>query len=123
MSKRTAFRPLSTALLSIVAFPCLAGEPVVTPPGWKTPPGVDRVMRAYPVEAFKQGVSGTAKLNCLITVDGRVTDCQILSETPPGYGFGRAAIVVAQASEFHPLTVDGVATETRVRIPMSFTAP
>lgn len=35
---------------------------------------------------------GYAALSCVTTAEGRATDCQIESEQPPGYGFGRAAL-------------------------------
>lgn len=35
---------------------------------------------------------GYAALSCVTTAEGRATDCQMESEQPAGYGFGRAAL-------------------------------
>ena len=39
--------------------------------------------------------SGSAKLQCLVMADGSLQSCKVLSEDPPGEGFGQAALASA----------------------------
>ena len=39
--------------------------------------------------------AGRASVNCVIRSDTRLEDCRIVSETPPGLGFGEAALRIA----------------------------
>ena len=39
--------------------------------------------------------SGSAKLQCLVMADGSLTSCKVVSEDPPGKGFGEAALHMA----------------------------
>lgn len=41
--------------------------------------------------------SGRGSVNCVIRLDQRLDGCRVVSETPPGQGFGAAAITVAEA--------------------------
>lgn len=40
---------------------------------------------------------GRGSVNCVIRLDERLSDCRMVSETPPGQGFGAAAVTVAEA--------------------------
>ena len=110
------------ALLAL-ALPCEAAEPVIVGPSWKALPGPKRVKEAYPDRAYKERLAGKVQLDCLITTDGWAADCQVLSETPQGYGFGGAAIRLVTANQLNPGTVDGVPTAMRRKVPFSFTPP
>ena len=48
--------------------------------------------RYYPKEARKKGRMGKAVIDCLIEPAGTLTDCRVVSESPPGNGFGEAAV-------------------------------
>jgi protein TonB len=43
---------------------------------------------------------------CEVTKEGRAANCQVQSETPPGVGFGAAALAVATDFRFKPMLVD-----------------
>ena len=46
----------------------------------------------YPEQALATGTRGLAVLNCEVLPDDRVRDCQLMSESPRGQGFGEAAL-------------------------------
>jgi len=96
---------------------------VITNPRWERQPSADQLMRAYPNRALEAEVGGRASLNCLVQPNGRVADCNLTSETPGGYGFGRAAQGLTRHFQISPRTVDGAAVGSRVNIAIRFTPP
>lgn len=97
------------------------GPPVITHPRWIARPTPDQMMRAYPMRAQRDGVEGSATLRCAVTARGGLTDCAVLSESPGGYGFGRAAMQLSRHFRLSPRTVDGQAVEgALVTIPLTF---
>lgn len=60
------------------------------PPVWEVAPAPD-----FPVSGLSQNQARVV-VNCVVQGDRRLGDCRVLSETPEGYGFGRAAIEGAQ---------------------------
>jgi periplasmic protein TonB len=94
---------------------------VITNPRWIARPTPDQLARAYPDRAARDGVEGAATLQCSVTARGSLTACSVLSETPGGYGFGRAAMQLSRHFRLSPRTVDGQAVEgARVDIPLTF---
>ncbi len=96
------------------------GGPALLDPDWVSWFGAEEVERAYPLAAYKVGRPGRALLACLGLQDGRVKACRVLSETPAGEGFGRAALTLTRYCRFRPLKVDGRAVEATLRIPIEF---
>ncbi|MCE3288943.1 MAG: hypothetical protein K0R83_955 [Caulobacter sp.] len=92
-------------------------------PLWLRKPSGHAVMRAYPKKAMARGVSGKAILSCVIVDTGHVDKCKVVEETPPGFGFGKASIELAQFFVMQTDTAEGVSTVgATVIIPLSFTA-
>jgi len=54
------------------------------------------ILTLVPPEARRQRVPGRASVNCIIRSDTRLEACRIVSENPSGFGFGEAAIRVAE---------------------------
>lgn len=96
---------------------------VITNPSWVRQPSEAQLMRAYPDRALQADVGGRATLNCLVQPNGRVADCNLMAETPGGYGFGRAAQDLTRHFQLNPRTVDGAAVGSRVNIGIRFTPP
>jgi hypothetical protein len=46
--------------------------------------------------------TGSAKLQCLVMADGSLQSCKIVSEDPPGKGFGEAAMHMAEHQKVRP---------------------
>jgi TonB family protein len=74
----------------------------------------------YPPQTYENGVGGRAVVECDLEPP-KLTDCQVLSEAPPGYGFGAAAITIAGSLSVEPekktWEVDSV------RLPVVFANP
>lgn len=69
-----------------------ASDAVITAPRWLRAPRPE-----FPDRARSQGIrSGRVTLMCDISQLGVPSDCEILSETPAGYGFGPAAVLAAR---------------------------
>jgi len=97
---------------------------VIRSPQWVSRPNADQLMRAYPSRALNAGATGSATLSCLVRVDGGLTDCSVLSETPGNQGFGRAAIGLSRYFRMSPQTVNGQAVDgARVDVGIRFTIP
>jgi TonB family protein len=65
-----------------------------------------RLLRSHPVEEFYPAEARRKGLDGLVTVDlfinelGLVVEAKVLTESPPGQGFGLAALDVAKTYEF-----------------------
>lgn len=103
--------------------------PVVAAPApqgavrWTSRPTARRIADLYPDAASRQGVGGRVELNCTVTSTLGLA-CGVANETPPGLGFGRAALSVANSYRVAPVLTDGNgAVGTRTRIAVQFQAP
>ena len=93
--------------------------PPAPPPVWLERPAIRQ--EDYPPTALQTRQSGTATLQCAATPEGVPTGCTVVSEEPPDYGFGYAAIQVVERSRLNP---DYIATieppaSFRFRIPFA----
>ena len=101
-------RAIIAAGLLVGASPAVAQDGA--PPGSSTPirpspphvvvmSGPDWIQRptalVYPRAAQRARVSGAARMTCEITDEGLLVHCEVVSESPPGYGFGQAALDMA----------------------------
>jgi periplasmic protein TonB len=97
--------------------PIAATGPVeVTRPHWLEQPR--NLARYYPPRAIERNIEGDVVLNCLVRVSG-LLDCEVVSESPDGWGFSQAARRIAGAYRMAPATRGGVAVEGRytMRVP------
>lgn len=53
------------------------------------------ILALVPPAARAARRAGRSSVNCVIRSDTRLEDCRIVSETPPGLGFGEAALRIA----------------------------
>ncbi len=80
---------------------------VIVNPEYARAPTEADYLAAYPPAALKARISGAAWIHCNVAIDGKVTDCTIISEDPPGLGFGSAAISLVTRIGSTPKTRDG----------------
>ena len=70
------------------------------------PRPLDEVLPNYPAEADRQGVSGKVRLQLKLETDGRVSDIEVLSATPPGV-FDESALQTFRDARFSPAQKNG----------------
>lgn len=100
------------------------GASVITKPDWAALPSPDDMSNYYPEHAARNHIGGRATIECLVDAQGRLADCSVISESPPGEDFGAAALRMAPLFQMKPKTRDGQPVSGgRVRIPIVFTAP
>jgi protein TonB len=65
------------------------------------------VQPAYPERAKKLGISGYVKVYLVIDIYGNVTQTQILTVDPPGYGFETVSLAAIREWKFEPAKLGG----------------
>lgn len=61
----------------------------------------------FPERALSRGITtGSATLDCTVSSNGSPESCRVVAETPPGAGFGQAALRAIRSSRLSPRTVD-----------------
>jgi protein TonB len=113
----TPFAPQDLPVLSDISAGYETQAPhIITNPVWRRRP--ENLARYYPRRALQMGAEGEAVLDCLVTAGGAL-HCVVAAETPPGWGFGAAALRIAREHQMVPATRGGVAAEGRyvMRVP------
>lgn len=63
------------------------------------------ILALVPPEARRQRVAGRSEVSCVVRADTRLEDCRVVREQPAGFGFGEAAVRVAEGYfRFRPPT-------------------
>jgi protein TonB len=107
----------------------------VTPPRPSTAPAHNMTQicadvtgdrRFYPERAQERNLNGEAVLDCAVGEDKMLSSCQIVEESPAGYGFGESALAMAclwRLSTTGPNSrtyTDEATGEQRIRRPVRF---
>lgn len=66
---------------------------------------------------------GTVVVECRANPDGSLKDCIIISETPRGQGFGRAALQSTRRSRLSASSVEAAGADATVRFTVRFRLP
>lgn len=112
--------PISSIDQGIVIPP----TPVISHPDWIRKPNFVQMQRVFPERAIRMGVAGQATLACIVAANGSVGGCQVVSEDPGDYGFGKAAIRLQPYFRMKPAMVDGKPVDGAVvKIPVRFDLP
>ena len=67
----------------------------------------EQIAAAYPQSARDNGITGSVTIQCQITADGYMSGCFASSENPSGYGFGDAAVALAETMKISPQSKSG----------------
>lgn len=73
----------------------------------------------YPAEADRRQLSGTVRLQLKVEADGRVSDVEVVSSTPPG-AFDESAIQAFRAARFEPAQKAGRPVRALVMIEVRY---
>ena len=97
--------------------------PPTSGPVWESRP--QQRASEYPNRAMRQGLSGSAVVTCQFGADARPDNCETVSETPEGYGFGSAAVGIVERGRFvrESVTLEVVGQTFTVRIPFRIGPP
>ena len=116
--------PITFAPRNCIATPspiALGGAMLITNPIWLAKPSIRDREQFYPQRALESAKPGHAVVRCLIALDGALTNCVTTSETPSGWGFGDAALKMAQEFRSAPQSAIGEPTAGRVvDLPITF---
>lgn len=84
----------------------VAERHVIINPDWAQKPTIAEFQKSYPPLAAQLHISGSSRLRCTVMEDGTLSDCNVLIETPEGYGFGEASLKLAESLRFRPMLLD-----------------
>jgi TonB family protein len=95
------------------------------PPGhiaadWLKRPTSEELKAVWPTRALLDGVGGEAKINCEVDLHGLLQHCRVAYESPPGMGFGAAALLLAPSFLMKPEMGPEGPVLSRVNIPIHF---
>ncbi len=112
------------AILTVVGAAVLllacGSQPASTPVASEVPPRAESLVQpAYPEQARKAGVEGTAMVEVLVGADGAVLGCTLATSSGNGF-LDTAAVGAARSSNFVPGTKDGRPVEMKVKVPFRF---
>lgn len=90
-------------------------ERILTSASWRKRPDGQMLARHYPIRAYEKGVGGRVRVVCEIGGGGGMSVCEVLEESPTGYGFGSATKALAiEGFKMDALDVEGKSTAGRV---------
>ncbi len=104
--------------LSVLAYGQAAAQ--ATNAQWLRKPRTEDIIAMMPSEAARLGLQGRVVIDCLVTLEGRATDCNVVKEDPARLGFGEAAKLLAPTFLFKPATLGGLPVTSRVTVPIRF---
>jgi len=98
--------------------PPAAPPAIITNPRWIERPTGQDFADLYPRIAAVSEMEGRVVLDCTVNASSRL-DCSVVSEDPPGFGFGEASLRAATRFRLAPMLEDGRPVDgARIRIPM-----
>ena len=98
--------PTPTPIPVAVDPPPAPPSPMLTGVSWLRQPRGDDYVRFYPPRALDRGQTGSVTVDCLVDAGGHIS-CTVVSEDPPGWGFGDATLRIARQFQVAPQTSDG----------------
>jgi len=94
-----------------------------TAPNWLRKPTSEDLLAVYPTKALAEGRGGAATIDCMVSVQGALYGCAVMSESPAGEHFGDAAVALAPQFLMKPATLAGKPVVSSVGVPIKFVVP
>ncbi|HEX7760889.1 MAG TPA: hypothetical protein VF459_15390 [Caulobacteraceae bacterium] len=96
-------------------------ENFIAHPLWEQIPSGDDFGKYYPLRTERYARPGCALIACRVGPNFRLTQCRLLVEQPPQWGFGEAALKLSRFFQMKPVDKEGRRVKGRwVRIPVRF---
>ncbi|HZZ70020.1 MAG TPA: hypothetical protein VFE18_17755 [Phenylobacterium sp.] len=85
---------------------------------------IEQMVAVWPKGAYQGRYDGRVTLRCRIDVHGLAESCDVAYESPPGHGFGKAALELRPTLKLTPKTgPDGAPVATIKTVAITFKAP
>jgi TonB family protein len=85
---------------------------------------VEQMVAVWPKDAYQGRYDGRVTLRCRIDIHGLAESCDVAYESPPGHGFGKAALELRPTIQLKPrIGPDGAPVATVKTIAITFKAP
>jgi len=97
------------------ASPSPAGAEIKDPV-WVVSPHASWTAGFVPERAFRTNQTGEATVRCEATEAGTLVNCWVRHESPTGFGFGEAALLLLQHARMKPLTASGAPVAGRAYV-------
>jgi hypothetical protein len=99
--------------------------PVIGRPKWVQTPQINDLEAVMPPAARKAGIyKARTSLECQVIAGGAVDGCTVVSQDPPGLGYGDAALMLARFFKLAVWTDEGLpSVGGKVSIPLRFDLP
>jgi TonB family protein len=98
-------RPVESSVTIPVQFSCeggscgsavsVGGRRLLNGITWAEAPTQQQMVAAYPPKARAAHILGVASIECVMTAEGALRECETMSEEPRNQGFGKAASTLA----------------------------
>lgn len=93
-------------------------------PYWTETPTPAEMAKVYPDQAYEAGVGGQVSMMCQATFTGHLNNCQVIGETAPDSGFGKASLELARYYRMKLIGPDGAPMVGRlVRVSVNWKPP
>ena len=90
-------------------------------PGVTAPTLLERVAPKYTVEAMQARIQGTAVVECIVNIDGTVSDARIFRSLDRRFGLDEEALKAARRWRFRPGLLRGKPVPVAITIELMFT--
>lgn len=102
-----AAEPASPPRLPIPSIRPMPGQGVMVEGAWEKAPTPLQLFNYFPERADRYGQGGVVGLRCMLDNEGYPRNCEVVSQTPPDFGFGTQAVRMMQHFKARATGADG----------------
>ena len=89
---------------------------------WMYRPPNALILSVWPPAAYEDHINGHADLTCKVDAHGLAEECRVASESPPGKGFGKAALLLRPTFKLRPASGPDGPVDSTMTIGIEFRA-